>query len=308
MPHHNLVKDVRIKFLQNIASHRIVTYHIILIGPDHFSPDQHQITTADIDWHLSTGVVKHANSINLLIDNLRLFNDHAIYNPLADLKTFFPNADVQPILIGQKVTSDQLQPLLISLNQTCHFDCLLVFSVDFSHYLPASLSEVHDAYTLTQLQNLDSLKILKAEVDSPQSLYLLTKYAMSHFAYHWDLFAHTNSGVIAHNPDIETTTHIFGSYSFGNFSKLSNQTSTSTPAILDRFYGVDHLSLDPSLTFSLSSINTSTQTIKSILPIKNNLLIRGPAKQKLISQYFDSIPSDPKLTKDYFWGKLIYER
>ena len=308
MPHHNLVKDVRIKFLQEIVTHRLITRHIILIGPDHFSSDQHQITTADIDWHLSTGDIKFANLIKLNVDNPRLQNDHAIYNPLADIKTFFPHADVQPILIGQKVTSDQLQPLLKSLNQSCHFDCLLVFSVDFSHYLPASLSEVHDAYTLTQLQNLASPKILQAEVDSPQSLYIFTKYAQSHFAYHWQLFAHTNSGVIAHNPDSETTTHIFGSYSFGLFTQSTTQTSTSTPAILDRFYGVNKLTLDSLSNFSISTVTTPTQIIKSFLPIKNDLFVRGPDKQLLIKQYFDSIPTDPKLTKDYFWGKLIYER
>ena len=211
-------------------------------------------------------------------------------------------------MIGQKVTSDQLQPLLKSLNQSCHFDCLLVFSVDFSHYLPASLSEVHDAYTLTQLQNLASPKILQAEVDSPQSLYIFTKYAQSHFAYHWQLFAHTNSGVIAHNPDSETTTHIFGSYSFGLFTQSTTQTSTSTPAILDRFYGVNKLTLDSLSNFSISTVTTPTQIIKSFLPIKNDLFVRGPDKQLLIKQYFDSIPTDPKLTKDYFWGKLIYER
>lgn len=321
LPHHNLVQSVRQKFLKNIASNRPLTRHIVLISPDHFSANQKQITSSTRNWNLSTGTAHYNNflKLNLPQNDQLLKDDHGIYNPLADLKTYFPSADFYPILIGQKTTSADLKLVLDALKNHCHSDCLLVSSVDFSHYLPVTLANVHDAFTLNNLQNLDTTKILQSEVDSPQSLYLLTSFAQSKNAYHWSLFDHTNSGLIFKNPDTETTSHIFGSYSLGLLKKYSVTTSTSIPVPLIRsqnqstlgdrfFYGVDKFSVDSNTKFVVSTITTPQKIIKSFLPIKNILFILGSEKVNLIKTHFDSLPNSKSLTKDYFWGTLIYER
>lgn len=258
-------------------------------------------------------------NLNLPVNNALLKNDHTIYNPLADLKIYFPRATIYPILIGQKVLFSSLESLLSNLESVCGFDCLLVASVDFSHYLPATLAEVHDTYTLKILNNFDFNNLNNVEVDSPQSLYLLTKFSENKSAKKFNLFAHTNSGYITSNPDIETTTHVFAYYTRGFSPIISTKTTTYTPIRLDRaknqntlsdrfFYGVDEFTIDPSLDFVVSTVTTETQIIKSFLPIKNNLFIRGSEKQTLIKKYFDSIPGDQNLTKDYYWGRLIYDR
>lgn len=289
MPHHNLVATTRQEFLKSIAAKRPVTNKIILLGPDHFSNNQRQINISNQNWKLSSGDVEFFDfGFNLPVDNNLVKNDHTIYNPLTDLKTYFPQASIYPILIGQKVEVGTLDSLIIQIKKSCLSDCLLVASVDFSHYLPATLAEVHDAYTINNLYNLDTQKILKSEVDSPQSLYILTKLSKSKS---FNLFAHTNSGHINRNPDYETTTHIFGSYSY--FINHKSYVTTDT-TISDNL--------------SISTITTPSQIIKSILPVKDGLFIRGQDKQIIIKAYLDSIPYQPNLTKDYFWGKLIYER
>lgn len=311
-----MVQSTRQEFLKTIAAKRPVTKKIILIGPNHFSQNQFQILSSDRNWQLSTGVFNYEKLLDLPINNSVLLNDHAIYNPLADLKTYFPNARVYPILIGQKADPKRLDPIISQLIQICRLDCLLIASVDFSHYLPATLAEVHDAFTLNNLYNSNSSKILQSEVDSPQSLYVLINFSKSK---KFNLFAHTNSGFMSKNPDVETTTHVFGYYSPGLLHKTTVLTSTILPYPIDRqsnqntlgdrfFYGVDQTKIDSSIDFVTSTIQNSSKTIKVILPIKNNLFIRGPEKQQLIKTYFDSIPNDKSLTKDYFWGKLTYER
>jgi len=194
-----------------------------------------------------------------------------------------------------------------------------VVSVDFSHYLPATLADVHDAYTLTNLQNLDSSSIQLSEVDSPQSLYFLIKYTLLKNAKSWHLFAHTNSGFLVNNPDIETTTHVFGYYNFGFNYRSNNFTSTLLPYSLDRsqnqntlgdrfFYGTNFFLNNSTLpNFVIGQIKNPTQNIEIFLPIKNNVFIRGFEKQQLVKDYFDSVPNSSNLTKDYFWGKLIYD-
>lgn len=254
---------------------------------------QNQITSSSRNWNLSTGIFKYNNILKIKLpqNDTLLQADHGIYNPLADLKSYFPKADIFPVLIGQKTTDTQLQLLLNKIQQSCGFDCLLVASVDFSHYFPATLAEVHDAFTINNLQNLDTQNILKSEVDSPQSLYLLSSFARYKNASKWTLFDHTNSGYITHNPDYETVTHVFGSYSRGSIRQSTLITSTSiTP------------------NFSISSIITSDQIIRSFLPIKNSDYSRGFEKQEKINTYFDLIDESSCLHKDYFWGKLIYER
>jgi AmmeMemoRadiSam system protein B len=318
LPHHNLVQSTRQQFLKIVASRRLITKKIILISPDHFSADQRQINTSDQNWNLSTGLIRFQDlNLGLPVNNSLLNSDHGIYNPLADLKTYFPHATVYPILIGQKVPISELKSLLFRIKSVCGLDCLVVASVDFSHYLPATLADTHDAYTLKILNNLDTDLISNVEVDSPQSLYLLTKFTISKSAQKWNLFAHTNSGFITNNPDAETTTHVFGYFSLGHSPLSVVQTSVTTPVSLIRsqnqttvgdrfFYGTDNYSVDTTINFVVATITTPRQIIKSYLPIKNSLFILGPEKKQLIKKYFDSLPDDQNLTKDYFWGRLIY--
>lgn len=316
LPHHNLVASTRQNFLKIIAQKRPITRQIILVAPDHFSTYQNQINIATNDWHLSTGKMEFQNlPFNLSIDNRRLQNDHSIYNPLADLKTYFPQAKIYPILIGQKVTQIELDKLITKITKHCSYDCLFVASVDFSHYLPATLAEVHDAFTIRSLNNFEFDNIIKAEVDSPQSLYLLTKFAASKKSSSFTLFDHTNSGFISRNPDAETTTHVFASFSSGKLRTIDLKTTVTVPTQLIRknnqdtlgdrfFYGVDEFKVDSSSNFVTATIEFKNFKSTAFLPLKNNLFVRGQEKINLIKTYFDSLLDAPQ--KDYYWSKLIY--
>ncbi len=95
-------------------------------------------------------------------------------------------------------------------------DCLLIASVDFSHYQPALLANLHDRLTKRWLERLDVDRIFEtAEVDSPETLALLAQWARSHRTDRFVTKRQTNSGEIAANPDVETTTHLFGWYEQG---------------------------------------------------------------------------------------------
>lgn len=305
---------------------RPITKKIVIIGPDHFSINQKQISFTDTPWSLSDSQIPYDRSFDSsgITGNDRLLkNDHTIYNLLPDLKKFFPRATLVPILIGQKLSPSDLEPLYQKINNYCHFDCLLIASVDFSHYLPASLAEVHDAFTLSALQSLNLNKILSSEVDSPQSLYLVSRFAKDK-KLSFSISNHTNSGVILKNPDIETTTHFFASFSkkFISLEKPPVSTKLELPFSIDRsrnlntlgdrfFYGVDDIStVSNSNNFAVTvtkSENTTTQAFFPLLKVGDTVsFIRGDAKTALIKNYFDSI-IDPSVTKDHFWGTLTYE-
>jgi AmmeMemoRadiSam system protein B len=326
IPHHNIVADTRSNFLSKFHLYRPFTKKIIVLGPDHFSINQKQISLTDTPWSLSDSQIPYDRSFDSsgLTDNNQLLkNDHTIYNLLLDIEKFFPHATLVPILIGQKLSPSDLEPLYQKINNYCHFDCLLIASVDFSHYLPASLAEVHDSYTLDALYSKNFDKILSAEVDSPQSLYLVSRFAKEK-KLSFSLTDHTNSGTILKNPDIETTTHFFASFSkkFVSLKKPPVSTKLELPFSINRsrnlntlgnrfFYGVDQTIITPNPNnFAVTTIKSQKITTQAFFPLikvgDTVSFVRGDVKRNLIKNYFDSI-TDKSMSKDYFWGTLTYE-
>jgi AmmeMemoRadiSam system protein B len=326
VPHHNIVAVTRSKFLQKIRFLRPFTKKIIVIGPDHFSVDQHQISYTDADWNLPSSKIFFDHSFDssgLSVNNQLLKNDHTVYNLLPDIKKYFPKASLVPILISQELKIKDLDFLYQKIKNYCHFDCLLITSVDFSHYLPASLAEVHDAFTLDALNSLNLDKIFSAEVDSSQSLYLISRFAKEN-KLSFSLFAHTNSGILLQNPDIETTTHLFASFGkkLFSFPPAPVFTKLELPFAVNRlsnlsglgnrfFYGVDEITTNTNQNnFAIATIKSKNIITQAFFPLSKTgdivSFILGDEKKQSIKNYFDSINSR-FASKDYFWGKLTYE-
>lgn len=178
---------------------------------------------------------------------------------------------------------------------------------DFSHYLPSGLAEFHDLKSIKELNNQNFKEISKLEVDSPQSLYVLAKFATTKNAKNWNLFFNSNSGKLSNNPDIETTSYVIGSYqkSLLKNNQIKTETSLiskninkekSLPSLGARFfYGTDYIDIDYSpkssvqLPFDLPDNIVVTKTISEskteykFFPTetKNSItyLLRGSQKQ-----------------------------
>lgn len=262
VPHHNVVANKRLEYFQNISKKRPITKKVIIVGPDHFSPNQSRIIYSNRNWQLSNGEIffnkELESTLNQFanLENSIVKNDHTIYNLLSDIKSVWPNAVVFPILIGQNYRVSKLDSLISNILKVCGYDCLLVSSVDFSHYLPAELADVHDQKSIYDLSTQNLTEIPKLEVDSPQSLYVLAKFSQSKNVHNWDLFYHSNSGALVNNYDVETTSHILGSYqrSFKK-NKIPEIKTYLISKNIDKkkslnslgnrfFYGTDYIDLD----------------------------------------------------------------
>lgn len=226
VPHHDLVKAQRAEFFDEVAEQISPPKTVIIVSPNHAQSGFGTIQTTDKTWNLSNGVLEPNREVvsSITSSPARMAelvqpggfqNEHGIYLVLPDIHRVWPDAKIVPIILKIDTSTSSVQALAKSLDETCH-DCLLVASVDFSHYQPAVLANEHDKLTLRALQNLDEDLIrTKAEVDSPPSLQLLMQWARSHETQRFNLWKHTNSGELLHDPDIETTTHIFGYYDHG---------------------------------------------------------------------------------------------
>lgn len=233
VPHHDLVKDQRATLFDEAAALIPAPRTVILLSPNHYESGRADIQTSNQTWDLSTGQISPDLPVldALVAQNVAakepgsFTNEHGIKLILPDIKSHFPEAQIVPIIFKMDTPAAKLTALEEALEKNCA-DCLAIASVDFSHYQPATLANLHDGLTERALANLDTDALLaKAEVDSPPALAFLTLWAKSHGTEKFVLKDHTNSGVIANNPDIETTTHLFGWYEAGERTRPAQSVS-----------------------------------------------------------------------------------
>ncbi len=221
VPHHDLVAADRSKYLAEIAKIESPKT-IILVSPNHFDTGKSDILTTEKIWDLGEKKINPADDIISKLPSELVGNDenaflgeHGIKNILPDIANYFPNAKIVPIIIKQDTAKGKVALLADNLVRNCKEDCLLITSVDDSHYQPASLSELHDSLTIRALNNVDDDLIWRAEVDSNQSLALLIAWSKAHDANKFSIYKNTNSGIIAGDRDVEATSYIFGDFAVG---------------------------------------------------------------------------------------------
>lgn len=220
VPHHNLVSEQRAAVFRSLKVVRPDVRTVILVSPNHYASGQGNVQTTRQVWHLSNGVIMPDESViatlverDVLVEDAGSFaNEHGIRNILSDLERTYPNAAIVPLIFKTKTSSGEIEALNDALNESCR-NCLLVASVDFSHYQTANIADQHDAVSIAALKTFDWQTLeVQAEVDSPAALSLLAQWSKRHGATQFTELAHTNSGRLLGTPDAETTSHVFGWY------------------------------------------------------------------------------------------------
>lgn len=315
VPHHNIVADKRLEMLKIVRKRRILTQKVIVLSPDHFSNDQKTIAYSDRNWGFpKSGIDFYDKFDNKFFNNMQLNNelvrnDHGVFNVLSDVSLVWPKVKVVPIIIGQQVKFQDLVELISNISKYCRLNCLLIASVDFSHYLPFKIADVHDEESLEALINFDLKEGKQIEVDSPQSLYSLITFAKNKSSNNFNYYAHTNSAKLSNMEDVESTSHIFGwyerklfkrrkIYDVKTFTYAKNINKKDNLSSLGErfFYGVDDLNLNkPEIdsSFVVVGYETKEEIKKIFIPIKcsGNIceFARGEEKKKLLHELPDGV-------------------
>ncbi|HSI21014.1 MAG TPA: AmmeMemoRadiSam system protein B [Verrucomicrobiae bacterium] len=222
VPHHDIVKEKRAQLFAEIHKRGVSPATVILVSPNHYNSGVGVVQASTRTWTLNEGeIAPNMQVINRLLqagvreESESFTNEHGVRLVLSDIEKNFPDASIVPLIVKEGATESQINQVFTALVETCE-NCLLVASVDFSHYQPAILANLHDSLTRRLLQNGDKEAVLsKAEVDCGVCLSLLIRWSDHFGAKRFSEFAHTNSGELIADPDIETTTHIFGWYEMG---------------------------------------------------------------------------------------------
>jgi len=218
LPHHDMVATARQAYLAEI-SNEVTPRTIVLLSPDHFQTTRSPITVSNKVWKTSLGDIlpdfELIEALPVTQNDANFEGEHGITTLLRDIKQYFPDSLLVPVMISQQASYQKVSDFVSSLYRECS-DCLLIASVDFSHTNHANVAVLHDALTLRELYNASSTALYDmAEVDSPQSLAALAIWANLQKAKKFNLFSHTNSGYITNTLVGEMTTHIIGGYKKG---------------------------------------------------------------------------------------------
>ncbi len=246
VPHHNLVAEQRAE-LFSAAAVRTQPQTIIVLSPNHFSTGKAGILTTDKTWTLnnSTNTIEPDQSLiqtlieaNVVtIDSSVFNNEHGVSNLLRDIRNYFPEAQLVPIIFRDTTSADAVEQLMATLNTACADSCGVIASVDMSHYLPAAVANIHDQTTLRVLTEQDQNAVWQIEVDSQPSLFALMEWAKLESLPEFVQFNHTNSGTLVGDTEGETTSHIFGYY--------QAKTATEKPTNSNDF-------IEPAMTFTFA--------------------------------------------------------
>lgn len=229
VPHHDLDKADREELFSKIQGN-IKAKTVVLVSTNHFDTGSKNILTTNKLWELSNGTISsNSNIVDSIVESGITLNDenafseeHGIKNILPDIKQYFPKADIVPIIIKSGTKDEDIAKLNDVLVENCNDDCLLVGSVDFSHYQPGGLAQIHDDLSIRVLNNMDTEKLSRAEVDSKETLRLAISWAKANKTEQFNLYKNTNSGNIENNRDGESTSYVLGYYSKGDISKKND--------------------------------------------------------------------------------------
>ena len=311
VPHHDLVAGQRSELFKELLKQVDAGAEpstIVLVSPNHYLSGKGRIQTTDKTWTLQgEQILPDKNVISGLLKTGLVYNqqstlesEHGIYNILNDIHTYFPNAKLVPLVLTNP-SLKELENLNKSLLDLCP-NCLMISSVDFSHYQPANLAELHDQKTILDLSTLNTLSLLtKAEVDSGQTLALLTLWVKSHNTQNFRVLNQTNSSLLLGNPDLEGTSHVFGWYQSGWTIKpnpiisfvFSNK---QTFGVENRtIWGVDNFYPESFSGAASSKIIVAGKVTKNSLeffglpldPKNSTKLATGQTKQELLQKFYE---------------------
>lgn len=229
LPHHIIVASEINKFYKSLA--KVASPKLfVIIGPNHYQSGVADVQTCyDCVYKTTEGEVKaDKKTASLLVNNgvasrddKTFQNEHAIFSHAPFIKRYFPNAEILPIVFQWKTPKEEVDKTVdwLTKNFANRDDIFFIASVDFSHYMPKNVADLHDESSFATISNFDFNNIYDLEIDSPSSIYAIEKL-MKNFGYqNVERLAHTNTQDFLKTPITRTTSHQFITFSKGSQNK-----------------------------------------------------------------------------------------
>lgn len=292
VPHHLLAEEMIETFFEYVFL-KESPESIVLLSPDHFNsgtlcqealfltlePGSRKFNGLEIDNNLLTSLNKKTD---FCFSNASLEIEHGITGLLPFIKKHSLNTKILPVLIPFNISKDQISLLIEDINSLSSSETIVIASVDFSHYLPKSAAEFHDAKSIRVLLNFEKDNFKDLEVDCWQCLYGIRMLAELRQKEKPKIIGYANSLDFINNKlgdkeERETTSYFSLAFEEGKIIPVFEKQKVKTvlfvgDIMLNR--GVEHLMNKNSTFYPFEKIN---QLLKGVDIAVGNL--EGPIIQ-----------------------------
>ncbi|MFA5129758.1 MAG: AmmeMemoRadiSam system protein B [Patescibacteria group bacterium] len=223
IPHHLVAARYIASLLSSVPQPR----RIILLAPDHLGVGKTPVTVGDGTLNFNGHAVQTDTSIVKKIlaavpqarsDEDAIRRELSIQTLMPFLSQAFPKSSVTPVLMQIGRDADARAPLATVIEKILQDDpnILLISTVDFSHYLPAEVADIHDVLAMDVISGLADQETDRIELDSAGVLAVTLKTARDLGLGDVTIQAHTNSlRILQSTIAQESTSHILASFASG---------------------------------------------------------------------------------------------
>lgn len=186
VPHHLIAAEITADILYQSQNNNIKD--IVIIGPNHEDLSPTTISCAHVVWQTPLDQVQTDNDlVKKFLTDLKLhdnpdsfLNEHSVGAIIPFVKNYYPKARVLPILFNSTASLKDAKDVVAWLNQNLDDNVLVIFSIDFSHYLKEYDAKNNDEIVKNLITSRDIDKIINLNsdyLDSPAALATAMMYA-----------------------------------------------------------------------------------------------------------------------------------
>jgi AmmeMemoRadiSam system protein B len=149
------------------------------------------------------------------VDEEVLKNEHAVGALLPFLKLYLPETTVVPLVLSGRLDFEEIGVLAQKLLTYQKEGVIILASIDFSHHLRSEEARSKDDLTLRLIESFNYREILALDdryLDSPPALVTILMMAEKLGKNGFEVFYHTNSGEVAKNEWLPTTSYCSGAF------------------------------------------------------------------------------------------------
>lgn len=217
VPHHLLAGDMIASFFKTLANSEPEV--LILIGPNHKRVGEKKINTGRWNWNTPFGVLEADDkvfedifdSVDYGEDIGLLFNEHSISGLVPYVKYYMPDTKLIPIVLHGNLSLEDSKTFARSIFEaTKGKKCIVVGSVDFSHYLSPEKADEMDTISLKAIKERDIETISKMNndyLDTPPTIITIIELTEMLEAEKLEIMGHSNSAIISGEYSESTTSY-----------------------------------------------------------------------------------------------------
>ncbi len=179
VPHHLVGADIIAELIKRASGRPIET--VIVIGPNHNNIGRETMATALINWQTPEGVLagneflinQFLTDFKLQANQAALEKEHSVGAIMPFIRHYLPQAQVMPVVLSSSAGAREADQLSAWLKNQAGKNSLVIFSLDFSHYLTKAEADLKDEETKYFIENflVDKIYGLNNDyVDSPAGL------------------------------------------------------------------------------------------------------------------------------------------